>query len=249
MSLRHGFPDASRTGASGGEHAIGDVMPTSLADGKHVVVIGGGDTGSDCIGTVVPSGRDCLGHATGDHAPKPPEKEDKALTWPHWPFENAHVDLQSGRRRQTRLVAVMTTQGTHGAPMAQVESLELPACVSEPGVERRHEMVERQNEFLPPDADLVLLAMGFVHPVHDGMIEQLGRRAGRRGNVKADTETDYQTSTPESVRRRRHAPRSVTGRLGDPRRPPMRPRRRCLPNGQLEPAGMSAGRTGDAPPI
>ena len=70
-------------------------------------------------------------------------------------------------------------------------------------------------------ADLVLLAMGFVHPVHEGMIKTLGVALDPRGNVKADTNA-YRDLGAEGVRLRRHAARPVAGRVGDPRRPPDR---------------------------
>ena len=86
-------------------------------------------------------------------------------------------------------------------------------------------------------ADLVLLAMGFVHPVHEGMIKTLGLALDPRGNVKADTDS-YQTSIAEGVRRRRHAARPVAGGVGDPRRPPGRARGRQVPDGDDEPAAV-----------
>ena len=80
------------------------------------------------------------------------------------------------------------------------------------------------------DADLVLLAMGFVHPVHEGMIKSLELKLDQRGNVAASTD-DYRTSTRQGLCRRRHAPRPVAGGLGDPRRPPGRARRRQVSDG------------------
>ena len=88
------------------------------------------------------------------------------------------------------------------------------------------------------EADLVLLAMGFVHPLHDGMIKALDVALDARGNVTADTNA-YRDLDPEGVRRRRHAPRPVAGGVGDPRRPPGRARGRQIPDGIDDAAALS----------
>ena len=85
----------------------------------------------------------------------------------------------------------------------------------------------------------MLLAMGFVHPVHEGMIKSLGLELDPRGNVKADT-LAYQSSIPEGLRRRRHAARPVAGGLGDPRGPPGRARGRQIPDGLDHAAALGA---------
>ena len=87
-------------------------------------------------------------------------------------------------------------------------------------------------------AELVLLAMGYVGPVHGGLLEQLGVAHDARGNVKADTD-DYRDVGAQGLRGGRHAPRAVAGRLGDPRGPPVRAQRRRVPDGQLGPAALS----------
>ena len=86
-------------------------------------------------------------------------------------------------------------------------------------------------------ADLVLLAMGFLGPVQEGMIKDLGVELDPRGNVKADM-VKYQTSEGEGLLLRRHAPRPVAGRLGDPRRPPVRAQRRSVPDGRDDAAAV-----------
>ena len=88
------------------------------------------------------------------------------------------------------------------------------------------------------EADLVLLAMGFVHPLHDGMIKSLGVALDARGNVSADTNA-YRHLGAQGVRRRRHAPRPVAGGVGDPRRPPVRARGRQIPDGIDDAAALS----------
>jgi glutamate synthase (NADPH/NADH) small chain len=159
----------------------GDAMPI-LAGRKHVVVIGGGDTGSDCIGTAIRQG--ALSVTNFEIMQKPPEKEDKLLTWPNWPLKlRTSSSHEEGAERD---FAVMTQKfsGEHG----QVSRLECIRCDEKfkpiPGTE------------FELKADLVLLAMGFVHPVHEGLIKTLGLDLDQRGNVKADTEA-YQTSNPK----------------------------------------------------
>jgi glutamate synthase (NADPH) small chain len=153
-----------------------------LADGKYVVVIGGGDTGSDCIGTAFRQG--AVSVTQLEIMPMPPLKEDKLLTWPNWPLKlRTSSSQEEGAERD---FAVMTTHlsGRDGR------------------VKRLHCM-RADAEFKPIPgsefelkADLVLLAMGFVSPVHEGMIAELGLDLDVRGNVKATTE-DYRTSNPK----------------------------------------------------
>jgi glutamate synthase (NADPH/NADH) small chain len=156
-----------------------DGVTPILATGKHVVVIGGGDTGSDCIGTSIRQG--ALSVTNFEIMPKPPEKENKALTWPNWPLKLRNSS--SHEEGASRDFAVVTTEfiGEGGV----VKKLRCTHCDAQfkaiPG-----------TEFEIP-ADLVLLAMGFVHPMHDGMIRDLGVALDPRGNVKADTDR-YATS-------------------------------------------------------
>jgi glutamate synthase (NADPH/NADH) small chain len=159
----------------------GDVAPI-LAGGKHVVVIGGGDTGSDCIGTSIRQG--ALSVTNFEIMPQPPERENKAMTWPDWPLKlRTSSSHEEGAKRD---FAVMTQKFT-GAD-GQVQKLH---CVH---VNERMKAVAG-TEF-EIDADLVLLAMGFVHPVHEGMIAELALALDARGNVKADT-VSYQSSNPK----------------------------------------------------
>jgi glutamate synthase (NADPH) small chain len=153
-----------------------------LATGKHVVVIGGGDTGSDCIGTSFRQG--ALAVINFEIMPQPPLCENKLLTWPDWPLKlRTSASHEEGAARD---FAVMTTKfsGENGA----VRKLH---CVR---VDEKIKPIPGSEFDL--DADLVLLAMGFVHPVHEGMIESLGLALDARGNVKADT-VAYQSSNPK----------------------------------------------------
>jgi glutamate synthase (NADPH/NADH) small chain len=150
-----------------------------LATGKHVVVIGGGDTGSDCIGTSFRQG--ALSVTNFEIMPEPPLHENKMLTWPDWPLKlRTSSSHEEGVERD---FAVMTTRfsGENGV----VKKLH---CVR---VDEKMKHIAGSEFELP--ADLVLLAMGFVHPVHEGMIKNLGLALDQRGNVRAPTE-DYRTS-------------------------------------------------------
>ena len=159
------------------------------AQDKHVVVIGGGDTGSDCIGTSNRHGARSVTQI--EILDKPPEREDKGLTWPDWPNRmrtsssqeegcermwnvatKAFVDDGKGNLRAVRYVLVRWDRDDQG----------------------RWQMSEVPGSEGELRADLVLLAMGFVHPVHEGMIEEMKNEAGleldARGNVQGATEGD-----------------------------------------------------------
>ncbi len=161
-----------------GDEPLGNVLPI-LADGKHVVVIGGGDTGSDCIGT---SNRQGAASVTQiEILQRPPDRENKELTWPDWPLKlRTSSSHEEGVERD---FAVMTQrfEGKDG----KVTALH---CVR---VDERMKPVEG-SEFAIP-ADLVLLAMGFLGPVQDGMIKDLGLDLDQRGNVRANV-VDYRSS-------------------------------------------------------
>ena len=160
---------------------LGSVEPI-LATRKHVVVIGGGDTGSDCIGTSFRQG--AVSVTQLEILPMPPEKENKDLTWPHWPLKFRTSSSQAEGAERDFSVATSRFLGSDGR-VEQLECLRLDGQLKPiPG-----------SEFTIP-ADLVLLAMGFVHPVQEGMIEQFGLELDPRGNVKAN-ELAYQTSKPK----------------------------------------------------
>ena len=155
----------------GGE-PIGTNEPI-LAAGKHVVVIGGGDTGSDCIGTSIRQG--ALKVTQLEIMPTPPKVEDKMLNWPNWPVKlRTSSSHEEGAERE---FAVMTRkfEGENGV-VTGVQCVRLDDKMAPvPG-----------SEFLLK-ADLVLLAMGFVSPVKEGLLEDLGVALDSRGNVQADT--------------------------------------------------------------
>lgn len=161
-----------------GNESLGGVKEI-LAGGKHVVVIGGGDTGSDCIGTSLRQG--ALSVTQLEIMPAPPEHENKALTWPNWPLKMRTSSSQAEGAARDFAVLTQKFEGKDG----KVTKLH---CVR---VDEKFQPIAGSEFTL--DADLVLLAMGFVHPIHEGLLKTLGVELDQRGNVRANT-ADYQTS-------------------------------------------------------
>ncbi len=154
------------------DEPLGNVMPI-LAGGKHVIVIGGGDTGSDCIGTSIR--QDALSVTQLEIMPRPPVKEDKMLTWPDWPLKLRTSSSQEEGAERDFSVMTQKFEGKDG----KVKALH---CIR---IDEKMKPIEGTEFVLK--ADLVLLAMGFLGPVQDGMIETLGVELDKRGNVLADT--------------------------------------------------------------
>ncbi len=158
-----------------------------LAKDKHVVVIGGGDTGSDCVGTSRRQGAASVTQL--ELMPQPPEKENKAMTWPNWPMKmrtsSSHLE---GCERQFA-VTTNNFEGVDGTVTA-LNGAEVEWTADADG---RMQMSQVKSSEFQLKADLVLLAMGFVHPVAEGLIETLGVNLDDRGNVLA-TEADYKSS-------------------------------------------------------
>ncbi len=163
---------------------------TLTAKGKHVVVIGGGDTGSDCIGTSFRQG--ALSVTQLEIMPRPPEMENKALTWPNWPLKlrTSHAHEEGAGRD----FAVLTKKavGVHG----RVEALECVRVEWVRGPGGRMSMQEVPGSAFRLQADLVLLAMGFTGPRVPGLVEQSGASLDPRGNVEAN-DRDYRTNVPK----------------------------------------------------
>ena len=160
---------------------------TISAKGKHVVVIGGGDTGSDCIGT---SNRQGAASVTQlEIMPQPPERENKALTWPDWPLKMRTSSSQAEGCDRDFAVLTKTARERNG----QVEALECVRVEWVKGADGRMQMQEVAGSEFELKADLVLLAMGFLGPRQPGLVEQAGVSLDPRGNVNA-TVADYQTS-------------------------------------------------------
>jgi len=169
-----------------------DVSETDFinAKGKNVVVIGGGDTGSDCIGTSTRHGAKSVTQI--EILPQPPEQEDKLLTWPDWP--NKMRTSSSQEEGCTRMFSVATKEfiGEAGKLKA-LKCIKVEWAKDDKGQWQMSEVAGSEFEL---KAELATLAMGFVHPVHEGMIEELGIDLDGRGNIKGETEgaNAYKTS-------------------------------------------------------
>ncbi|MCF8164437.1 MAG: glutamate synthase subunit beta [Sulfuritalea sp.] len=158
-----------------------------MATGKHVVVIGGGDTGSDCVGT---SNRHGAASVTQfELLPQPPEVENKPLVWPYWPTKMRTSSSHEEGCERDWAVATKRLEGKNG----KVEKLIAARVEWKDG-----KMVEVAGSEFELKADLVLLAMGFVSPVNS-VLEAFGLDKEARGNAKATTDGDgcYQTSVPK----------------------------------------------------
>jgi len=151
-----------------------------LATNKNVIVIGGGDTGSDCIGTSIRQGAQSVTQL--EIMPIPPEQENKSLTWPNWPLKLRTSSSQSEGSLRDFSVMTQSVSGENG----KVTGIN---CVK---VDEKMKPIPKTEFSLK--ADLILLAMGFVHPIHEGLIEHSKTELDERGNVKANTE-DYKTSS------------------------------------------------------
>jgi glutamate synthase (NADPH/NADH) small chain len=159
-------------------------VPPLMARGKHVVIIGGGDTGSDCVGTSNRQGAAAV--VQFELLAQPPEHENKPLVWPYWPMKlRTSTSHEEGCQRDWA-VQTKAFKGEGGAVKA------LAACRVE---WKDGKLLDVPGSEFEIKADLVLFAMGYLHPVHEGLLEQLGVKYDARGNVAADTES-YQTSVP-----------------------------------------------------
>ncbi len=166
----------------------GDKIENQIkATGKHVVVIGGGDTGSDCVGTSNRHG--ALSITQFELMPQPPEKENKALTWPNWPLKMRTSSSHEEGANRDWSITTKELIGKNG----KVTGLKAARVEWKDG--RMQEIAG--SEFTIP-ADLVLLAMGFVSPVQK-VLDAFGVEKDNRGNAKATTDGEgcYQTSSPK----------------------------------------------------
>ena len=171
----------------------GDKVKGQLrADGRNVIVIGGGDTGSDCVGTSTRHG--ALSVTQFEVMPEPPEKEDKAMIWPYWPMKlrtSSSHDESAEKGLLQREFAISTKAfigekgKVTGLTTVHVE-FKNGKMVEVPGTEKEHK------------ADLVLLAMGFTNPVAT-VLDAFGIEKDVRGNAKASTDFTggYATNVPK----------------------------------------------------
>jgi glutamate synthase (NADPH) small chain len=172
---------------AGDDEAKASGNNTISAKGKHVVVIGGGDTGSDCIGTSARQGAASITQI--EIMPKPPDREDKGMVWPDWP-----IKLRSSHAHDE---GVARDWSVHTKDAVEVDGRVVALdCVYIDWVkddDGRMRMVEVPGSDFQLKADLVLLAMGFLGPRRNALLEQAAVELDRRGNVAANT-VEYRTS-------------------------------------------------------
>ena len=158
-----------------------------LAKGKHVVVIGGGDTGSDCVGTSNRHGAKSVTQI--ELMPRPPEEEDKPMTWPYWPLRLRTSSSHEEGANRDWAITTKSLEGKNGKVeklvAARVEWIKDEAS-------GQLKMQEVKGSEFDLKADLVLLAMGFVAPVNQ-VLKAFGVEADARGNARANTD-DYRSS-------------------------------------------------------
>jgi glutamate synthase (NADPH/NADH) small chain len=177
----------------------GDKVEKQLsAKGKRVLVIGGGDTGSDCVGTSNRQG--AVSVTQIELLPQPPDQENRQMTWPYWPLKlRTSSSHEEGCERDWAVTTKSFIAGTGanakklaGVRMARVEWQR----DEKTGISK---MVELEGSEFDIEADLVLLAMGFTGPVTTHLIEPLSLAKDARGNVRASTDGHdaYATSQPK----------------------------------------------------
>ncbi len=166
----------------------GDKVPDQImATGKHVVVIGGGDTGSDCVGTSNRHGAASI--MQFELLPQPPESENKPLVWPNWPIKLRTSSSHEEGCGRDWSVTTKRFEGRNG----KVEKLIAARVDWHRDGNAPPTMVEIPGSEFEIKADLILFAMGFTGPVPGGLLAQLGVEHDARSNVKADTDS-YRTS-------------------------------------------------------
>ena len=158
-----------------------------LATNKNVVVIGGGDTGSDCIGTSNRQGAKSVTQL--EILDKPPEKENKMLTWPNWPLKLRTSSSHEEGVERNWSVSTKKFVGNNGT----LKGLILEEVKWEKELSGKFVMKPVESSEFELKAELVLLAMGFVSPIHTGLLKSTGVKFDQRGNVLAN-ELDYKTN-------------------------------------------------------
>ena len=157
------------------------------AKNKNVIVIGGGDTGSDCVGTSNRQGAKSIYQL--ELLSEPPESENKALTWPNWPMKlRTSTSHQEGCDRKWSILTK-----SFGEEDGKINKLNCVQVEWKSNNEGRMEMKEIKGSEFSLEADLVFLAMGFLHPVHEGLVNNIKLDLDPRGNIKAN-DHEYKTS-------------------------------------------------------
>ena len=164
-------------------------LPQLSAEGKKVVILGGGDTGSDCLGTVLRQGATEVYQF--EIMPKPPNERDETMPWPHYPMtlRTSAAHEEGGERDWS--ISTKAFSGENGK-VTKLHGVRVQW--SEPDASGRRKMEEAEESAFEIEADMVLLALGFVHPQKEGLLADLGVELDIRGNVK--TGADYASSVP-----------------------------------------------------
>ncbi|MEP6755433.1 MAG: glutamate synthase subunit beta [Chthonomonadales bacterium] len=169
----------------------GDTLETDRisAEGKHVIILGGGDTGADCLGTAHRQGAKSVTQI--ELMPKPPNERNETMPWPNWPFIlRTYAAHQEGGDRDWSVNTVSFTGENGNVKKLNGVKVEFGA----PGPDGRRPMNTVEGSEFAMDCDLALLAMGFVHPQREGLLETLNVKIDGRGNVVADA--NYMTNIP-----------------------------------------------------
>ena len=177
------LPQQNRRNEGDSEEALLKSMKADapiLATGKHVIIIGGGDTGADCLGTSHRQGAKSVHQF--EIMPRPPEDRATSTPWPLWPLQlRTESSHEEGGNRDWS-IATMKFTGDANGNVKQLHAIRV-------GAPPKFESIAGSEFTL--DADLVLLAMGFLGPVKNGMIDQLGLALDARGNIAT---TNYMSS-------------------------------------------------------
>lgn len=170
----------------------GDIISQQLsitAKNKNVLIIGGGDTGSDCLGTSLRQGAKRV--IQFELLPEPPENRNSNNPWPQWPktfrVSSSHeeANIRDNKDKITEYcIATKRFSGQDGK-VTKIHGIKVDFGNPDPKTGRL-QMKEVPNSEFEYDVDLVLLAMGFVHPIHEGMLKELGVELDKRGNVNCD---------------------------------------------------------------
>jgi glutamate synthase (NADPH/NADH) small chain len=163
----------------------GEVIPpreSITATGKRVVILGGGDTGSDCLGTSHRQGAKMVYQF--ELLPKPPEMRSPSTPWPNWPLmlRTSSSHEEGGIRDWSILTKKFT--GDEQGRLRKLHGVRIE--FGPPDAQGRRPMIEVPGSEFELECDLVLLALGFIHPVHEGMLVDLGVKLNDRGNVAVD---------------------------------------------------------------
>lgn len=158
------------------------------AKGKRVVVIGGGDTGSDCVGTATRQGAKSVHQF--EILSKPPENRPASSPWPYWPMtmRSSHAHEEGCDRKWS--IMTKSFSGDNGV-LKKLRTIKVELKTDNNGQTRLSEIPGTEEEM---EVDLVLLAMGFLHPVHEGVVKNLNLRLNSKGNIEVDNQ--FMTSEP-----------------------------------------------------